>query len=90
MGSDNEVTYLPRGVWYEPSRDRYRVRLYRNHKTYRAGYFDNLEDALKAFEELREMVNKIPKNKRNYRSSGRVPQANDVADMLRAAKEDEI
>lgn len=44
------MSELPIGVWLETNRpngrrDRYRVRLYKNHISYHAGYFYTLEEA---------------------------------------------
>lgn len=85
MDSGNGLK-LPRGVWYEHARKRYRVRLYRNHTTFHAGYFDNEEDALSALESLKHRLASVPKHKRNAKAVGRVPSVN-VGDMLRASRE---
>lgn len=87
-GDSGDLSY-PRGIWYERSRKRYRVRLYRNHTTHHAGYFDTEEEAQVALDQLKDKLAKIPKRKRNAKVVGRVPSASSVGDMLRASRERE-
>lgn len=52
---------LPKGVWLEKNRpngrrDRFRVRLYRNHIEYHAGYFYTLEEAMLALDSLQAHI----------------------------------
>lgn len=58
---------LPRGVWYEADRKRYRVRLYHNNVCYHAGYYRTLDAAIKAYESLKAKLAEIPKTRRRHR-----------------------
>ena len=55
---------LPKGIWYEAGRQRYRVRLYRNNTKYPGGYYRTLDEALVAREELKTKLEAIPKLRR--------------------------
>ena len=59
---------LPRGIWYERSKNRYRVRRYRNHVTYLAGYFSTEEEAMAALAELDAFLDSIPRERRSAAS----------------------
>ena len=52
---------IPRGVWYEADRDRWRVRRYRNNKAYLAGYFATKHEAVLALASLDAKLERIPK-----------------------------
>lgn len=52
---------LPKGIWYEESRERYRVKLHKNNVTYMAGYFTCLNAALAAHAALVRKLERIPK-----------------------------
>lgn len=54
---------LPRGIWYEEDRKRYRVRLYRNTIPYLKGYYTSLAEAEAALNELREELKERPKRR---------------------------
>lgn len=75
-----------RGIWYEAPRKRFRVRLYRNHRPYHAGYFDTRVEAETALVELKTRLSNIPKRKRNEKIAGPVPTIGDLVGMLKAAK----
>lgn len=77
---------LTRGLWYEATRKRWRVRLYRNHTSFHAGYFDTRAEAEAALVELKRKIEQIPKRKRNEKVAGPVPTVGDLVGMLRAAK----
>lgn len=62
---------LPRGVWYEADRDRYRVRLYRNKIPYLVGYYKTQADAEAALAGLRSKIQTIRKHRHN--AAQRVP-----------------
>ncbi len=55
---------LPRGIWHEKSKRRYRVRKYRNKVSYLVGYFKTEPDARAALKRLNTKLAAIPKNKR--------------------------
>lgn len=57
--------HLPRGVWYEPKRGRYRVRLWRNHKMH-LSYHATLEEALHAHALLFRITRMTPKIVRRH------------------------
>lgn len=65
---------LPRGIWFDKEKNRYRVRRYRNGKPY-LRYRRTLELALKVYEELKEELAKIPKLTREQMKRGVVPKA---------------
>ena len=66
------TTALPRGIWFEAERNRYRVRLYRNGRSY-LRYRDTLEDALTAYEELSRQLVATPIRSYGERRRGTVP-----------------
>lgn len=59
---------LPKGIWYEAPKRRFRVRRYHNKVTYLKGYYRTFDRALAALNELNEELTLIPKEKRNRRS----------------------
>lgn len=66
------MTYrLPRGIWFEASKTRYRVRLYKNGVSYLRGYFASLEDARVALNNLREELERVPTLPRRPRAGTR-------------------
>jgi hypothetical protein len=62
------VNQLPRGIWFERAKNRYRVRRYRNHVTYLAGYFSTEEEARAALTELDAFLDSIPRERRSSES----------------------
>lgn len=54
------TTTLPRGIWFEADRNRYRIRLYRNGRSY-VRYRDTLDEALAVYQELSQQLEAIPK-----------------------------
>jgi hypothetical protein len=58
------LSRLPKGLWYEPERRRYRVRKYRNGTVYGPYYFRTLEEAYARLQSLNEELAAIPKVKR--------------------------
>lgn len=65
---------LPRGIWYEKEKKRYRVRRYHNKVAYLKGYYRTLSEAKNALEELSAELSKIPKlSKRRRGSPGEAP-----------------
>ena len=65
----------PRGVWYEASNQRWRVRRYRNRKAFLVGYFDTLAEALSAHSQLDTQLQTIPQRKRADRTEEAIPVA---------------
>lgn len=49
----------PRGIWYEPDRKRWRVRIYVRSRVVYLRYYDTLEEALKGYEEARKRQKEI-------------------------------
>lgn len=64
------LSRLPRGLWYEAPKRRYRVRRYHNKVVYLKGYYRTLEAAMAALNELNEELAQIPKNPRKPRKKG--------------------
>lgn len=60
---------LPKGIWYEAPKRRFRVRRYHNKITYLKGYFRTFDDAEAALSELNAELALIPKDKRRRRES---------------------
>lgn len=56
---------LPRGIWFEEAKNRFRVRLYRNNIAYMGGYFKSLPEAEAALKTLHKKVDAIPKERRD-------------------------
>jgi hypothetical protein len=63
---------LPRGIWYEAPKRRFRVRKYRNGVSYLKGYYRTFEEAEAALKELDDYLKDIPKQ-RKQRSDASVP-----------------
>lgn len=61
---------LPRGIWYEAPKKRYRVRLYRNKVPFLAGYYKTLEEAEEALQLLKQHLATVPKLPKRKRGSG--------------------
>jgi hypothetical protein len=59
---------LPKGLWYEADKRRYRVRRYHNKVTYLKGYYRTFDKAKAALDELNVFLSTIPKNKRQRES----------------------
>ena len=57
---------LPRGIWFEAAKNRYRVRKYRNRIPYLIGYFPTLAEAQAALSQLDEKLTGIPKRRRRH------------------------
>lgn len=65
----NDLARLPKGLWYEAPKRRYRVRRYHNKITYGPFYFRTLDDAMARLSELNDELALIPKNPRKRRVS---------------------
>lgn len=64
------LSRLPRGLWYENAKRRYRVRRYHNKVVYGPYYFRTLEAAVARLNELNEELAAIPKNPRKPHKKG--------------------
>ena len=63
------IAQLPKGIWYEAPKRRFRVRRYHNKVTYLKGYYRTYERAAAALKELNLELALIPKDKRKRRGS---------------------
>ena len=75
-----------RGIWFESTRKRWRVRLYKNHTTYLGGYYPTRAEAERAHAELKDKLDAIPKQKRREKQPGPVPTVGSIISMLQAAQ----
>lgn len=55
---------LPRGIWYEAPKRRFRVRKYHNGVSYLKGYYRTFGEAEQALDELQEYLATIPKQRK--------------------------
>lgn len=55
---------LPRGIWYEAPKRRFRVRKYHNGTSYLKGYYRTFGEAQDALTELQEYLSTIPKQRK--------------------------
>lgn len=62
-----DITSLPKGVWYEAPKRRYRVRRYHNKLVYGPYYYRTLEAAMARYDTLCEELAQIPKDSRPRR-----------------------
>jgi hypothetical protein len=60
----DNLARLPKGLWYEEPKRRFRVRRYHNKVVYGPKYFRTLGAAMAALEALAEEIAQIPKNQR--------------------------
>lgn len=66
------MSNLPKGIWYEKSRNRYRVRLYRNQTPYLGGYYKTIPEALHALAQLKQDLEEIaptPRRKKHQKKA---------------------
>jgi len=61
------TTILPRGIWYEAPKQRFRVRKYHNKVAYLKGYYPTFIEAQAALDELEEYLLTIPKERKDRR-----------------------
>ena len=64
---------LPRGIWYEAPKRRFRVRKYHNRVSYLKGYYRTFDEAETALAELEAYLSTIPKE-RKKREAKPVPK----------------
>lgn len=60
---------LPRGIWYEAPKRRFRVRKYHNGVSYLKGYYRTFAEAREALTELEAYLSTIPKQRKKRESS---------------------
>ena len=60
----NEEETLPRGIWYEAPKRRFRVRKYHNGIAYLKGYYRTYDEAEAAMAELDSYLSTIPKKRK--------------------------
>lgn len=73
------IPELPRGIWYEPDRNRYRVRLYRRSQVVWRSYHFHIEEALEALSSaLQAQTTWIPENKKVPK-----PHPQNIIDLFR-------
>lgn len=75
---------LPRGIWFDAEKNRYRVRRYRNGVPF-LRYRRTREKAIEAYEDLAKELAKIPKLSREQLKRGVVPKAS-FAGLARAMR----
>ena len=75
---------LPRGIWFEADRQRYRIRRYRNGRAYLA-YRETEEEAREVFEAMAAKLSTIPKLRRGERMAGPIPNSS-FAGLLKAVQ----
>jgi len=63
------VEELPRGIWYEAPKRRFRVRKYHNGVSYLKGYYRTFDDAQAALTELETYLSTIPKQRKKRETS---------------------
>jgi hypothetical protein len=80
---------LPRGIWYEAPKRRFRVRKYHNRVSYLKGYYRTFEEAEKALAELEAHLSTIPKErKRREAKPVHEPTLAGTADAIREQQEE--
>ena len=82
---------LPKGLWYEAPKRRFRVRKYHNGVAYLKGYYRTFEDAQVALRELEEYLSTLPK-KRKKRASSPAPDTtlSGTAKSIRSRQKEKI
>jgi hypothetical protein len=82
---------LPRGIWYEAPKRRFRVRKYHNGVSYLKGYYRTFDDALVALTELEAYLSTIPKQrKKRENSSPPDPTLSGTAKSIRSREKHKI
>ena len=74
-------TMLPRGMWYDVEKQKFRVRLYRNRRPLHGGYHSDIEAAIHALVELENLREQIP-GRRSSRSTPATLNFGDVCSNL--------
>ena len=82
---------LPRGIWYEAPKRRFRVRKYHNGVSYLKGYYRTFDDAQEALTELEEYLSTIPKQRKKRESSSQPdPTLSGTAKSIRSREKHKI
>lgn len=82
---------LPRGIWYEAPKRRFRVRKYHNGVSYLKGYYRTFEDAKGALVELETYLSTIPKQRKKRESSSPPdPSLSGTAKSIRSREKQKI
>jgi len=82
---------LPKGLWYEAPKRRFRVRKYHNGVAYLKGYYRTFEDAEIALGELEEYLTTIPKKRKKRESSPAPdPSLSGTAKSLRSRQKEKL
>jgi len=82
---------LPKGLWYEAPKRRFRVRKYHNGVAYLKGYYRTFEDAQVALQELEEYLSTLPKKrKKRASSSSPDPTLSGTAKSIRSRQKEKI
>ena len=82
---------LPRGLWYEAPKRRFRVRKYHNGVAYLKGYYRTFEEAKIALEELESYLATIPKQRKQRASSSPPdPSLSGTAKSIRSREKQKI
>lgn len=76
---------LPRGLWFDAERNRWRVRLWRNTKMF-ISYHDTYEEALSAHTALKAVTRMVPKRVRRTRTEPVGTPPTSLAGLMQAAK----
>ncbi len=79
---------LPKGVWYEAPKRRFRVRKYHNRISYLKGYYRTYEQAKVALTELESYLSTIPKERKKREAKPvHEPTLAGTADAIRDRQE---
>jgi len=79
---------LPRGIWYEVPKRRFRVRKYHNRVSYLKGYYRTFEEAEVALAELESHLSTIPKERKKREAKPvHEPTLAGTADAIRDRQE---
>ena len=82
---------LPKGLWYEAPKRRFRVRKYHNGVAYLKGYYRTFEEAEEALEDLEGYLSTIPKKrKKRENSPAPDPSLSGTAKSIRSRQKEEI
>jgi hypothetical protein len=75
---------LPRGIWYEAEKNRYRVRKYRNSKSYLV-YCGTEEEAREVLIRIKAVIARIPRRSRKERETRAIsaPKFGSLAKAIR-------
>ena len=85
------VEELPRGIWYEAPKRRFRVRKYHNGVSYLKGYYRTFDDAQAALTELETYLSTIPKQrKKRETSSPPDPSLSGTAKSIRSREKQKM